>query len=322
MTKENQKSIRSLRWERIKPLVFVYSFMFIFIIVAEIITPGFANFEHLENMLRQASFLGFVAIGQTLVILTAGIDLSVSFTITLADIVAADMMNGKDENTLLAVIIVILIGALIGLANGVGVHYLKISPMIMTLGIGNVVYGISFIYSKGAPKGHSSPVIDSLTNGKIGGVINGSLLIWIILSVAVILILRYTVYGRAVYSIGSNIEASRYSGIKVPWVLMSAYIISGVMAAFTGIMLLGYTGTSYFTTGEPYSISSIVAVVLGGTAITGGKGGYGGTIAGVITITVITSLLTMLSMPASGRMIIQGIIILLLLLLVYRRKKY
>ena len=191
----------------------------------------------------------------------------------------------------------------------------------MTLGMGNVVYGLSYIYSGGAPRGKSSDIVSNLANGKLGGIINGSLLIWIILAAVVLFALNGTVFGRRVYAIGMNPTAARFSGVHVGCITILLYVLAGVLSALAGFLLLGYTGTSYFSTGDTYTLDSVAAAVVGGTAVIGGKGNYLGTIAGVIIMIIITSLMTMLDISDAGRKIVQGSIIILLLLVIYREKK-
>lgn len=318
---EKIQSGRSLRWEQMKPLIFVYSFLIVMMIAAELTSPGFLQLSHLENILRQASFLGIVAIGQNLVLLIGGMDMSVGYIITFSNILAASVIAGKNENTLIATILVLLVGAAAGLLNGLGVFFLKIPPMVMTLGMGNVIYGLSYIYSGGAPKGKTSEIIDNLANGKLGGIINGSLLIWLILAAVTIWVLRQTTFGRKVYAIGINSTAAYYSGVHVGKITVLLYTISGLLSALAGLLLLGYTGTSYFSTGDPYTLDSVAAAVVGGTAVVGGKGSYVGTMAGVVIMIVLTSLMTMLNMPESGRKMVQGLIIIVLLLVIYSDRK-
>lgn len=141
-----------------------------------------------------------------------------------------------------------------------------------------------------------------------------------LLSVAVILVLKFTVFGRTVYAVGVNRESANYSGINVPATLIGIYVAASVLAGISGFILLGYTGTSYLSTGESYNMDSIAAVVVGGTSIMGGSGSYVGTIAGVGIMIIINSLMTVLNMAESGKQMVQGLIIIVLLVIVYGRK--
>jgi ribose transport system permease protein len=320
MLKEVERKKYHLSWEKVKSGVLVYLILIVLLFLAELIAPGFLAFNHMDSVLRQASFLGIVAIGQTIVILIGGIDLSVASGITIANIVGAQLMDGKNSNILVAIGAVLLIGLIIGLINGLGVHFFHIPPLVMTLGVGSVVQGIVLLYSKGAPKGHTAPLIEFISTGRIGGTISGILLVWIILSILTVIILKFTTYGRSIYALGTNVVSARYSGVNVPLTTIAIYVASGLLAALTGFLLVGYTGTSFLTSGDVYSMNSIVAVVVGGTSIIGGSGGYIGTIAGSIIMTVITSLLTIIKIPESGRQVAQGLII-LIVVFIYGREK-
>ena len=313
--------IKTSTWDKIKSTVLVYAILVALLIVSEIISPGFLAPSHMESIIRQSAFIGIVCVGQTLVILTGGIDLSVSFSITLLNLVAAQMIDGQDENLLAAAAVVLVLGAFIGLVNGLGVRFLKIPPLVMTLGMGSILQGITLVYTNGAPKGHSSPFLEFLSTGKVMGIVSGVILIWIVLSAITIIVLKKTIFGRSIYSIGTNIVASKYSGVKISSVSVSVYTISGIMSAITAMLLLGYTGTSFTGAGDPYNMNSITAVVIGGTSVLGGAGGYVGTIAGCIIMIVLSGILTVINMPESGRQIVQGLIIIVMLLLVYSKNK-
>lgn len=300
----------------------VYIMLLLLLVFAQFIIPGFIEVKNISSILKMASFTGVAAIGQTLVILLGGIDMSVSNVVTFTNIVAAQMMLGSNENIPVTILVVIIIGGLIGFANATGINYLKIPPMIMTLGVGTMIQGIAMLYSKGAPKGNAAPFIRFIVNDTIiFGVVSWIVIIWFIISIIVIVLLKYTIVGRKLYSVGTSSLASHFAGINSKAVFYACYIISGVTAALTGIMLAGYTGTASAEAGAPYSMNTIVAVVIGGTAMTGGKGGYAGTIAGAIIMTVLDSILTVINIPKAGRIIAQGVIILLMVMIYGRDKK-
>ena len=294
--------------------IVVYLILILLLVLAQILSPGYLNPTHMAGILRLASFMGIAAIGQNLTILTGGIDLSIANTITFANVIAAQIMMGRDSSMLPALLAVIVMGIVVGLINGTGVYWLKIPPFIMTLGVGTVIQGIFLIYTKGAPKGNAAPLLRSICGQSMYGIVSGIVLIWAVLAVIAIVLLHKTPYGRKLYSVGINEEASRFSGINTGRVTFSVYLISVVIAAVSGFLLVGYTGTSYNT-------KTIAAVVIGGTAITGGKGGYLGTIAGAVIMTILDDFLTIVSIPDAGRQVVQGIIIILLVLVYSREKK-
>ena len=302
-------------------VIAVYAIMILMLIFGNIAVPGFISTNNIAVILREMSFLGICAIGQTLAILTGGIDLSLSNTLLLCNIMSAYIVSGSDKNVPAALLVCLLVSTAIGLVNFAGVYLLHIPAMIMTLASGSAVYGIAYIYCDGAPKGKSSPFTSALVNSRFLGTINWTTVIWLILSVVIIIVLKYSVFGRSVYAIGVNPVTASYSGISVPKTLAVIYILSSVLAGFTGFLFLGYTGTAYLSTGATYNLDSIASVVIGGTSIAGGSGGYLGTVAGVGIMTILTSLLTAMAVPQAGKDIVQGILIIVLLITVYGRKK-
>ena len=284
--------------------IVVYLILILLLVLAQILSPGYLNPTHMAGILRLASVMGIAAIGQNLTILTGGIDLSIANTITFANVIAAQIMMGRDRSMLPALLAVI-----------------KIPPFIMTLGVGTVIQGIFLIYTKGAPKGNAAPLLRSICGQSMYGIVSGIVLIWAVLAVIAIVLLHKTPYGRKLYSVGINEEASRFSGINTGRVTFSVYLISAVIAAVSGFLLVGYTGTSFLDVGTSYNTKTIAAVVIGGTAITGGKGGYLGTIAGAVIMTILDDFLTIVSIPDAGRQVVQGIIIILLVLVYSREKK-
>lgn len=301
--------------------VMVYIVLVIVLLLAQLLSPGYLKPTHIAGILRLASFMGIAAIGQNLTILTGGIDLSIANTITFANVIAAQIMMGENHNIISALFIVVCMGVLVGIINGIGIHFLKIPPFIMTLGVGTVIQGIFLIYTKGAPKGNAAPILRSICGKSMTGILSGVVIIWVILSVVAIVVMSKTIYGRKLYSVGINETAARFSGINTGGIIFSVYLISAVIAAVSGFLLVGYTGTSFLDVGTSYNTKTIAAVVIGGTAITGGKGGYLGTIAGAVIMTILDDFLTIVNIPDAGRQIVQGVIILLLVLVYSRERK-
>jgi len=304
-----------------KPLVLAYIIMVSLLIIAEIMVPGYLNINHASNLMRQISFLAIVCIGQTYVIISGGIDLSIAAVINLSNIVAAAQMAGKNENVLVACLAVFGIGLLSGASNGLGVHFLRIPPLVMTLAISSVVQGFAFIYSRGAPKGATAPFIQQLATGRLLNIISIPFIIFVMLATVFIVILHFTTMGRSIYAVGANSVTAEYSGVNVARVRLGVYMVSGFMCSLVGLLLIGYTGTSFLNTGDPFTMNSITAVVIGGVSVAGGVGSYVGTIAGAVIMTVVLNLLTVARIPEFGRQLAQGLILLAILLLYGREKK-
>ena len=304
-----------------KMFLFLFGVIVAMFLLGDMVSHGFASPVHIGNILRTASFLGIVSIGQTLAILTAGIDLSVGPLITLGNVFVCMFANGVNLNTFWAIPAVILLGGLFGASNGVGITYLKISPLVMTLAIGSLVTGVTLIFSQGAPTGLASPLLRFLGVGNVLSGLPVIVIIWAILSVLCILFLHQTTFGRRIYYTGANERAAFLSGTRVHIVKIAVYAISGASAALSGALMAGYTQTAFLGIGNEYTMWSITAVVIGGTSLTGGKGSYVGTIAGAIILILLESLLTVMKMPEAGRRIANGLIILIMISIYFRQRK-
>ncbi|MCK9482215.1 MAG: ABC transporter permease [Bacteroidia bacterium] len=290
------------------------------LIVGEVLAPGFSSVGHIKTILRTASFVGLAAIGQTLVILTGGIDLTIASLITMGHIFACLFINTSDANLWWAIISILLIGGVFGLISGLGVSYLNISPLVMTLAVSSLVNGITLISIEGAPRGRASPILEKMGAGSIAGMPSMAW-IWIILTILVVLFLNKTVAGRRIYHIGTNSTAARYSGIKITQLRTLVYVLSAMFSTFTGILLAGNTSRPFLGIGKEYTMWSITAVVIGGTSMAGGSGGYLGTALGAVIIIMLEGLLTVVNIPEAGRKIANGLIILIMIMIYYRQNR-
>ncbi len=317
----NDKASGSLRLQKAVPILLVYGVMVLLAVVANFINPGFLSTGNLYSIMKQVSFLGIACIGQTLIILTGGIDLSLRCIILLSNVMAAQMINGVAANTWTAFTMIMGACVLIGLINGAGVYFLRIPSMVMTLASGTVCYGITLLYCKGAPGGHASPILSAIANQKLLGIMNGVSIIWIVLAAAMIIMLSRTTFGRSIYAMGTNPEAARYAGINTARVMITVYVVAAITAGITGFLFLGFTQKGYLSTASSYNMDTIAAVVIGGTSIMGGSGGYVGTIAGVGIMMVLNSLMTVLNMAEAGKQMVEGLLIIVLLVAVYGRRK-
>lgn len=287
--------------------------------VSCIIQPNYFSGVYVENMLVMASILGILALGQTFVILTGGIDLSIIWTMNLAAvIVCAYQYYGRSP--LLAVLMALAVSAAVGVFNGVGVSILEVPPMVMTLATQSIVYSITMVYTDGNARGISPEWLRWLSTGYTLGMRN-ILVFWLLIAILAAFVLNKMTFGRKLYALGNSTSVSRLSGINNCLMLIAVYVISSIAAAISGLVFTGYLGYSYLSMGENYELPSIAAVVIGGTSILGGKGSYTGTVAGAIMLYILTGLLNNLQIEASGKKIIYGMIILIVLLVYNREKK-
>ncbi|RPJ24195.1 MAG: ABC transporter permease [Chloroflexi bacterium] len=276
------------------------------------------------NILRLAVFLGVIAAGQTLVIISGseGIDLSAGSVVTLTAILTYVIVNGADEKVLLALLVSLAAGALIGFLNGVGVTFLKISPFVMTLGMAGVVTGTIIVVNHGNVSGRVAPIMTRLIARPLSPEIPipNALIIWLIFGILMWLLLERTTFGKNLFAIGVNRVTARLSGVDVTGMNLATYALAGALAGFGGFLVVGNTGVVLLQLGQPFLFPSIAAVAVGGTLLSGGKGSYWGTMAGAIVLTLITSLLTTMQMPESVRRMVLGGT-LLILISIYGRQK-
>lgn len=290
-------------------------------LLSAIFIDGFETKEHNIQVLQTAAFLGIVAAGQTIVVMMAGIDLSVSSIITLSAVVTSSFVSKIGVDPVLAVVLGLLISTGIGFINAMGITLLKLPPMIMTIAMVSIIEGSMLIITNGTPPSGTSTVIGSMANSTWFFGMPNVIFIWLLVSVFVFWFLHKSVWGRQMYSLGTNDRTSILSGISVAKMNIIGYCLSGFFAGLAGILLFGYMGSSYLTMGSPYQLYSIAAVVLGGTSILGGRGNYLGTIAGALLIIILRDVLTVINISVAGREVFLGVLILIILFAYGREKK-
>ncbi|MBX3540268.1 MAG: ABC transporter permease [Chelatococcus sp.] len=289
--------------------------------IGETLSPGFARGDQIVRLLTVAAILGIVAAGQNLVILGGreGIDLSVGPMISLSAVIAGNIMAGANAAILPAILAATAVTFLIGIINGLGVTLVRIPPLVMTLGMTAIVQGGLVVYSQGIPSGNAAPALMAFINRPVILGLPGILFVWAIIAIGLTFLLRRTAFGFAVYAIGANERAAMLVGLPVNRIRCLLYGLSGFFAGLTGVCVIGYTGNSFISVGDQYVLSSIIAVVIGGTSLAGGAGGYIGTVLGAVALVLLQSVLTTLQLENYGRQIIFGMTLLVLMLLYGRQ---
>lgn len=305
-----------------KPLLVALVLIAALLALGEALSPGFASLRQILRLAIVAALLGIVAAGQNLVILGGreGIDLSVGGVVSLSAILAGNIMSGQDGGILPAVLACVAVGALFGLFNGLGVTLLRIPPLVMTLGMLGVLQGLLVVIRQGIPSGRAAPALSQFVSQPFLFGLPGIIWLWIAIGLFMAFLLKRTVFGHRIYAIGSNEQAAFMAGVPVRTVRVALFMLSGMFAALAGICLLGYSGSSFANVGETYMLPSIIAVVLGGTPLAGGRGGYTGTMAGAMLLVVLQSILTTINIDESGRQMIFGATLLVLMLFYGRGK--
>jgi ribose transport system permease protein len=289
-------------------------------LVAGFAKPGFGSFGHLRYLLELGAVIGLVAIGQTFVVIAGGIDLSVGAIVTVSAIGVPLVALPGDESGALAAGAILVCATIIGLLNGVGVAYLRVHPMIMTLAMATFLQGVLILIAGGSAISAQNPLLAWLGNARPAGIPAGVLL-WAAASILALIVLHATPFGARVFALGANPLATELSGVNVRGTTMAVYAMSGFACGLAGVLVLGMNGQGYVGIGDPYLLASIAAVVLGGTSIVGGSGTYAGTIPGAVLLVTITALITVVNASAGWRSILFGSLILALLLLSGRESR-
>lgn len=288
----------------------IYFALVLVLVLARFISPAFYQSANIFNLLRQASALGILSIGQTIVMIGGGIDLSVAATMQLTTIGIAELTKSGGVNVGLAVIVVLLMSALVGAINGFVITRYKVPPFVATLFVGSVITGIRLVYTKATPSGVLPPAIRIIGRDATGPFPNAALL-FIILAVIAHTILRTTTFGRKLFATGGSIRSAWLSGVATNRILMSTYILSGVLAGIGGLVLAGYVGYADQWIGRGYDLDSVAAVVIGGTSFSGGQGSISGTVTGVLLVTILLNLVLLLNLNVQWQLVVKGFVIII-----------
>jgi len=292
------------------PIVPLTILLAVLVVLADILQPGLVNLSWVTATVRQAAVLGILAGCQTLTMLTGGIDLSVGYIASMAGFVTATFVH-QPGGWPMGIAVSLVAAALAGLVSGVGIGIFKVHPLIVTLGMGLVVFGFANVWQlQSVQTGSGVPVeIRTIGSGTLGALPN-DLLVFVPVAIVLILLLKRTGYGRMLYAIGDNPIAARLSGVRSWQVLVVLYALSGVLAGIAGLVQSGLSNTASVTLVQPYLLPSVAAAVIGGTSILGGRGGYSGTIIGALILTVLGSVLSIV-LPEPWRQVVFGSLVVL-----------
>ncbi|PQD94312.1 ribose ABC transporter permease [Pradoshia eiseniae] len=289
--------------------------LLLLIVVLTLLNPNFLTVSNLLNVLRQVSISGLIAFGMTFVILTGGIDLSVGSTLALTGAVAASLIaSGTDP--IIAMGVALVLGLILGAINGIIITKGRVAPFIATLATMTVYRGLTLVYTEGKPV---SGLGDSVAFQMFGkGYFLGipvPVITTILAFIVLYLILHKTNFGRRVYAVGGNEEASKLSGINTDRVKIWVYAITGLLASVSALILTSRLNSAQPTAGESYELDAIAAVVLGGTSLTGGRGWIFGTLVGVLIIGVLNNGMNLIGVSSFFQQVVKGVVILLAVML-------
>lgn len=283
-------------------------------VVASLTLKGFGAYGHLRYLLELSAVIGIVAAGQTLVILMGGIDLSVGAVITVTAILLPLISPVGDPSGLAGIGLALGIATTIGFLNGAGSAYLRVPPIIMTLAMATFLQGLLVVVAGGSAVSVTNPAVIALGQARPFGIPAG-ILLWLVVALIALVIVHRLPLGRRFLAIGANPLAAKLSGVNVNRTTLILYSLSGFFAGLAGILILGMNRQGYVGIGDPYLLTSIAAVVLGGTSILGGRGTYAGTVPGAILLVTATALITIVNASPGLRSIMFGALILGLLLI-------
>ncbi|MDW7662250.1 MAG: ABC transporter permease [Bacillota bacterium] len=285
--------------------------LFLISLTLTLTTDKFLQYDNIMNIMKQTSVNGLVSAGMLIILITGGIDLAVGSTLAFSiSLMGVTLRNGYD-NVLLLVIICLAGGTFIGWLNGIALTKLRLPhPFISTLGMQNIARGVALFITAAVPISGFPRTLQYPGSATING-FPVSFIIVIVIFAVFHVFLNHTVLGRKIYSVGGNKEAAALAGINVDRVLTIAYIISGFMAAFAGLILVGRTNSAFPLAGLNYELDAIASCIIGGASFFGGKGTIWGTLIGALTISVIRNGLNLLGAPSDLQMIAIGSVIIL-----------
>ncbi|WP_315706496.1 MULTISPECIES: ABC transporter permease [unclassified Bradyrhizobium] len=282
-----------------------------------VISPAFVSPGNLSNLLLQVAPLAIAAMGQSLVMIVRGLDLSVASMMATAAVIATGF-SGLDQNVPAIVATALVVAVSVGLLNGFLVTKRQVSPFLATLATMILLQGFRFAYTQGAPSGNVPPVLRLLGSGKFHGVPYNVL---VLLFVAVLLagVLHRSAFGRRIFIVGGNPVTGRLFGIRSDAVMIGCYLISSCLAALAGLILSGYVGLVDNWVGQGYELDSIVACVVGRVSLRGGRGSILGALTGAAIIVILANEVVLLGVPVQVQLIIKGVVIVLAAAIYTRR---
>jgi ribose transport system permease protein len=288
-------------------------------VVGGMMTDRFFSLGNIVNVYEQSTDLALVSIGQTLTVLTGGIDLSVGSLISLSSCLTSGLINGDPGRVVAVAAGVLALGTLVGVLNASLVVGLRVHPLIVTLGMGAILQGVTLFYAMG-PIGKVPRDFTFLAYGRVAGFPLGAT-IAVVFCVLVALFLRYLPLGRQIYAVGCDDNAARLAGLPCTRVLMLVYGCSGFCCAATGLYLVARFGVGQPYTGVNYTLASITPVILGGTALSGGRGGVIGTLLGAYLISLVNNLLNFMDVSKHYQLVAQALIIILAVSVYVQRRR-
>ena len=281
----------------------------VYVLVVALIGGESASVHYLNSLLTLALFLAVLGLGQSAVVLTGGLDLSVPHTLAFTGVVLAALCNGMDAPAYWAVPLVLAIGIGVGLFNGLGVVLFGMPAIVVTLATNGIMQGAGLLFTGGIPTGRAPPALQWFFTERLAGLAPA---VWFFVGFAAVayVALHRTTFGRRVFAVGNSVRVARLSGVRVDWTILGVYMLSGFCSALAGVLMTGFSTVSFLNMGQRFLLPAIAVVLVGGTLATGGRGHYLGILGGALLLTAVGTLVSGSELHFAWRDIIFGIVVL------------
>lgn len=313
-TTDRWGAFRRLWPVRARNVYVVYALVALFYIFGRFAKHAYGGGSFYVSVVTLGLFVVIAGFGQTVTMIAGGFDLSIPGVMTLTGILLMGFTGLSGSGAAWAIPAVLLVGLAVGLANGLGVVALRINPIVMTLAVNTILGGVVLVYTQGTPTGSVPKGIKQLTQGTVGGIPN-TLILFVAVAVAGVVVLNFTAFGRRLYAVGSSPKAATLAGISVSRITVMAYMLSGLAAALAGIFLSGYANQAFLGMGDPYLMLSLAAAVVGGISVRGGRGYFAGTAGAALILMIVTGVLASTTLPEAVRDIVLGAIVIAVVVL-------
>jgi ribose transport system permease protein len=280
-------------------------------LLVHLTTSNFYTVYNLSTLIRQVSFTIIVAFGQTLVLISGGIDLSVASIAAICSMTVALLMTKTQIDPFVCIMIALAFGLLLGAINGWFIHRLKLSPFIVTLATGAILKGVVYVVTKGMPLVGIPPKAAVIGQGELFGMLPYPAIIMFVIFIILLIMLKFTSFGRHIFAIGGNENAANIVGVRIGRVKIMTYALSGLLASSAGVVMVMRLASSQVNIGENWVMPSVTAAILGGTSMSGGAGGVSGTIVGGLLMGVIATSITLLGVSSYWETIVTGGVVLI-----------
>ncbi len=300
-----RRVFRNQNWQESLGLLGIYAALFIGLSLS---SPYFLSLNNFLNILVAVATIGIIAIAMTMVIVSGGLDLSVGSVVALTGVLVAQLSHRMPIGA--SVVCALVCGLVVGLINGVAITKIGINPLITTLGTLSIARGLAFVFSGGLTQTIDSEPFGFLGRGFVAG-IPVQVIVLGALALLAAWVMRSTIFGRSIYAVGGNAQASRLAGLPVQRLQMTVYVLSGLSAALGGVFLASQLGAGAPAAAAGIELSVIAAVILGGTSLSGGKGAIAGTLLGVLILGTLNNGLTLLNVSSYYQEIARGLVLLL-----------